>query len=94
MLARIIEEKWLTARGVCAFWPAHREGDDILLDDGTRLPMLRQQFIKSRGRANFCLSDFIDTATTGWAVSPWASMGSSRIWNVSRRTMTITATFS
>lgn len=62
MLARIIEEKWLTARGVCAFWPAHREGDDILLDDGTRLPMLRQQFIKSRGRANFCLSDFIDTA--------------------------------
>ncbi|NOW45660.1 5-methyltetrahydrofolate--homocysteine methyltransferase [Novosphingobium sp. SG751A] len=61
MLGRIIEEKWLTARGVCAFWPAHREGDDILLDDGTRLPMLRQQFIKSRGRANFCLSDFIDT---------------------------------
>lgn len=62
MLARIIEEKWLTARGVCAFWPAHREGDDILLEDGTRLPMLRQQFIKSRGRANFCLSDFIDTS--------------------------------
>ncbi|MBB3957010.1 methionine synthase [Novosphingobium sediminicola] len=62
MLAQIIEEKWLTARGVCAFWPAHREGDDILLDDGTRLPMLRQQFIKSRGRANFCLSDFIDTS--------------------------------
>ena len=66
MLARIIEEKWLTARGVCAFWPAHREGDDILLEDGAsgfwRLPMLRQQFIKSRGRANFCLSDFIDTS--------------------------------
>ncbi|WCT77205.1 methionine synthase [Novosphingobium humi] len=62
MLAKIIEEKWLTARGVCAFWPAHREGDDILLEDGTRLPMLRQQFIKSRGRANFCLSDFIDTS--------------------------------
>ncbi|WDF72913.1 methionine synthase [Novosphingobium sp. KACC 22771] len=62
MLKRIIEEKWLTARGVCAFWPAHREGDDVLLADGTRLPMLRQQFIKSRGRANFCLSDFIDTS--------------------------------
>ncbi|NKJ00298.1 methionine synthase [Novosphingobium sp. SG707] len=65
MLKRIIEEKWLTARGVCAFWPAHREGDDILLENGTRLPMLRQQFIKSRGRANFCLSDFIDT-TDDW----------------------------
>lgn len=59
MLAQIIEEKWLTARGVCAFWPAHSEGDDVLLEDGTRLPFLRQQFKKSRGRANFCLSDFI-----------------------------------
>ncbi|HWU03977.1 MAG TPA: methionine synthase [Novosphingobium sp.] len=59
MLARIIEEKWLTARGVCAFWPAHREGDDILLENGTRIPMLRQQFAKSRGRANFCLADFV-----------------------------------
>ncbi|RVU04947.1 methionine synthase [Novosphingobium umbonatum] len=61
MLGQIIEEKWLTARGVCAFWPAHREGDDVVLEQGTRLPMLRQQFIKSRGRANFCLADFIDT---------------------------------
>jgi 5-methyltetrahydrofolate--homocysteine methyltransferase len=61
MLAKIIEEKWLTAKGVCAFWPAHRDGDDVLLDDGTRIPMLRQQVKKSRGRANFCLADFIDT---------------------------------
>ena len=61
MLAKIVEEKWLTAKGVCAFWPAHRDGDDILLEDGTRLPFLRQQFKKSRGRANFCLSDFLDT---------------------------------
>ncbi|MFT4057138.1 MAG: methionine synthase, partial [Novosphingobium sp.] len=59
MLEKIIDEKWLTARGVCAFWPAHSEGDDVLLEDGTRLPFLRQQFKKSRGRANFCLSDFI-----------------------------------
>ena len=62
MLTQIIEEKWLTAKGVCAFWPAHAEGDDIVLADGTRLPFLRQQFKKSRGRANFCLSDFIDPA--------------------------------
>jgi len=64
MLAKIIDEKWLTARGVCAFWPARRDGDDVLLDaDGlgaTRLPMLRQQVKKSRGRENFCLADFID----------------------------------
>jgi 5-methyltetrahydrofolate--homocysteine methyltransferase len=61
MLEKIVSEKWLTAKGVCAFWPAHRDGDDILLEDGTRLPFLRQQFKKSRGRANFCLSDFIDS---------------------------------
>ncbi|WP_404479794.1 methionine synthase [Novosphingobium sp. BL-52-GroH] len=61
MLRKIIDEKWLTARGVCAFWPARRDGDDVLLDDGTRIPMLRQQVKKSRGRANFCLADFIDT---------------------------------
>jgi len=62
MLDRITSEKWLTAKGVCAFWEVHAEGDDILLADGTRLPFLRQQFKKSRGRANFCLSDFVDPA--------------------------------
>jgi len=59
MLARIIEEKWLTARGVAGFWPCHREGDDVVLEDGTLLPFLRQQVKKSRDRANFCLADFI-----------------------------------
>lgn len=83
MLARIIDEKWLTARGVCAFWPAAGHGDDVVVGTGTidpqvvydaialgvhdgpdfvRLPFLRQQFKKSRGRANFCLSDFVDPA--------------------------------
>jgi 5-methyltetrahydrofolate--homocysteine methyltransferase len=66
MLKTIVEEKWLTARGVCAFWPARADGDDILLDAGdlgaTRIPMLRQQVKKSRDRANFCLTDFIDPA--------------------------------
>ena len=67
MLARIIAEKWLVARGTCAFWPCARHGDDVVLhlDGGDRhvvLPFLRQQFAKSRGRANFCLADFIDPA--------------------------------
>jgi 5-methyltetrahydrofolate--homocysteine methyltransferase len=63
MLDRIVAEKWLTARGVAAFWPCRREGDDVLLTDrDVRLPFLRQQFPKSRGRANFCLADFIDPA--------------------------------
>ena len=67
MLEKIISEKWLTAKGVAQFWPCARHGDDVIIhphDDelSVRLPFLRQQFIKSRGRANFCLADFIDPA--------------------------------
>ena len=61
MLDRIIGEGWLTARGVCGLWPARRDGDDLLLADGARLPFLRQQVKKSRDRANYCLADFVDT---------------------------------
>ncbi len=62
MLDRIIAEKWLTARAVAGFWPCRRDGDDVLLDSGERLPFLRQQVKKSRDRANYCLADFIDPA--------------------------------
>lgn len=60
MLDQIIAEKWLTARGVAGLWPCGRDGDDVVLDSGVRLPMLRQQVKKSRERANMCLADFID----------------------------------
>ncbi|HEX2794465.1 MAG TPA: vitamin B12 dependent-methionine synthase activation domain-containing protein, partial [Croceicoccus sp.] len=72
MLDTIVREKWLTARGVTGFWPCKRDGDDVLLGDGTRLPFLRQQVKKSRDRANFCLADFVDPAGDwlgGFAVS-------------------------
>jgi len=72
MLDRIVEEKWLTARGVCGFWPCARDGDDVTIHrefirEGGReehvvLPFLRQQVKKSRDRANMCLADFIDPA--------------------------------
>ena len=67
MLDKIIAEKWLAARGVAGFWPCHREEDDVRLENGTLLPFLRQQVGKSRakdgsGRANYCLSDFVDPA--------------------------------
>ncbi|HVF93172.1 MAG TPA: vitamin B12 dependent-methionine synthase activation domain-containing protein, partial [Sphingomonas sp.] len=62
MLDRIIAEKWLTARGVAGLWPCRRDGDDVVLDDGTRLPFLRQQIAKREGRANMCLADFVDPA--------------------------------
>ena len=63
MLDRIIDEKWLTARGVAGLWPCAREGDDIIVhvedEQHVRLPMLRQQIAKREGRANMCLADFI-----------------------------------
>jgi 5-methyltetrahydrofolate--homocysteine methyltransferase len=65
MLERIVAEKWVTAKGVCGFWPCAREEDDVILHlEGdvppVRLPFLRQQIRKSRDRANFSLADFID----------------------------------
>jgi 5-methyltetrahydrofolate--homocysteine methyltransferase len=72
MLDTIIAEKWLTARGTAAIWPCKRDGDDVLLDEGTRLPMLRQQIAKREGRANMCLADYVDPAGDwlgGFAVS-------------------------
>jgi 5-methyltetrahydrofolate--homocysteine methyltransferase len=69
MLDQIIAEKWLTARAVAGFWPCARHGDDVeiyLLEEERhlRIPFLRQQVKKSRGkdgqgRANYCLADFI-----------------------------------
>jgi 5-methyltetrahydrofolate--homocysteine methyltransferase len=62
MLDRIIDEKWLTAKGVAGLWPCRAEGDDVLVDTGNgevRLSFLRQQIKKREGRPNMCLTDFI-----------------------------------
>ncbi|WP_439570831.1 methionine synthase [Sphingomonas sp.] len=76
MLDKIIEERWLTARGVAGLWPCRRKGDDIIVhvedEKHFTLPMLRQQIAKREGRANMCLADFIDPAGDwigGFAVS-------------------------
>ncbi|GAA4600325.1 5-methyltetrahydrofolate--homocysteine methyltransferase [Actinoplanes octamycinicus] len=62
MLDQIIAEGSFQARGLYGFWPAHAEGDDILLADGRGFPMLRQQTEKPAGRANRCLADYIAPA--------------------------------
>ncbi len=63
MLDRIVADKWLTANAVAAFWPARRDGDDVLITDDAgetrRIPFLRQQIAKREGRANACLADFV-----------------------------------
>ncbi|WP_197043379.1 methionine synthase [Saccharothrix sp. NRRL B-16314] len=59
MLDQIIADGSLWAKGVYGFWPAHSEGDDIVVGGGVRLPMLRQQTKKPASRPNRCLSDYI-----------------------------------
>jgi 5-methyltetrahydrofolate--homocysteine methyltransferase len=63
LLDEIIAEGLLTARGGYGFWPAHSEGDDIVVEpaEGTsvRVPMLRQQTVKPAGRPNRCLADYV-----------------------------------
>ncbi|MEV4703110.1 methionine synthase [Actinoplanes sp. NPDC049316] len=65
MLDKIIADGAFQARGAYAFWPAHAEGDDIVLADGVRFPMLRQQTRKPQGRANRCLADYIAPSSAG-----------------------------
>jgi 5-methyltetrahydrofolate--homocysteine methyltransferase len=62
LLDEIIADGHFDARGAYGFWPAHSEGDDILVNPGPaaiRLPMLRQQTTKPAGRPNRCLADFV-----------------------------------
>ena len=63
MLDKIVNEKWLRAKGVAGLWPCTRKGDDVVihLDDESHvtLPFLRQQVAKREGRSNMCLADFI-----------------------------------
>ncbi|MFL6161594.1 MAG: methionine synthase [Jatrophihabitantaceae bacterium] len=70
LLDQIIAEDGFVARGGYGFWPAHSDGDDIVLDAGgngvsVRFPMLRQQTQKPAGRANRCLADYIAPADAG-----------------------------
>jgi 5-methyltetrahydrofolate--homocysteine methyltransferase len=65
MLAKIIHEGVLEARGVVGFWPANADGDDVVVyaDESreveiARLHTLRQQMLKKDG-ANVALADFV-----------------------------------
>ena len=65
LLDEIIAAGSFQARGGYGFWPAHADGDDIVLaarDTAVRFPMLRQQTQKPDGRANRSLADYIAPA--------------------------------
>ena len=72
LLDRINSEKLLTPRGVYGFWPANRDGDDIVVwgdearsREQVRFHMLRQQATKPNEQPYFCLSDFVAPASSG-----------------------------
>jgi len=65
LLDRIVAEGSLRAKGVYGFWPAAAEGEDIVLADGTRFPMLRQQADHGDDRPSRSLTDFVAPAETG-----------------------------
>ncbi|MES1248130.1 MAG: methionine synthase [Actinomycetota bacterium] len=58
----MLDELPLRARGVYGFWPAHRDGDDVVLEDGTRFCFLRQQTAYGDSRPNRCLADYVAPA--------------------------------
>ena len=73
MLEQIIEQGWLRASGVCGIFPAASLAqDDIRVyederrtSERMRLCMLRTQRKLSDGRANRCLSDYIEQEASG-----------------------------
>lgn len=71
MLAKLIDEKLISARAVFGFWPANQVAhDDIEVygDDGQPLALLhhlRQQTIKPDSKPNFCLADFVAPKDSG-----------------------------
>ena len=73
MLKQIVDEGWLKAHGICGFFPAQSDGDDVIVqtDDRSgeraRLFNLRQQSEHRPGVPNHCLADFVAPADSGKA---------------------------
>jgi 5-methyltetrahydrofolate--homocysteine methyltransferase len=72
MLEELVAGGRLTARAVYGFWPAHADGDDIVLfeDEGrsvevARFPMLRQQRERPDGKPQLSLADYVAPAGAG-----------------------------
>ena len=70
LLKKIIDEKWLSAKGVVGFWPANKTGTDTIdvkANSSTlKLEFLRQQIKKAPGQPNLSLADFIAPAETNY----------------------------
>jgi len=74
ILGQIVASGELKARGVYGFWPAHGEGEDVVLYHNTtrtevavRFPMLRQQQVHTDDRPNRSLADLVAPVSSGLA---------------------------
>lgn len=72
MLAQIVSEKWLTAKGILGIFPANTENDDDIIistdvecNVSTTFITLRQQSQKTVGAPNIALADFIAPKESG-----------------------------
>jgi 5-methyltetrahydrofolate--homocysteine methyltransferase len=70
LLDELTSNRLLQARGVYGFWPARAEGDDVVLEDGTRFCFLRQQSDYGDERPNRSLADYV--APAGDAIGAFA----------------------
>ncbi len=70
LLQQIIDDKWLTAKGVVGFWPANKiDYDTVDVDCQSsivKLQFLRQQIKKAAGQHNLSLADFIAPPTQNY----------------------------
>lgn len=71
MLNKLIDEKLIKARAVFGFWPANQVDEDdleVYAEDGAPLATLhhlRQQTVKTDGKPNFSLADFVAPKDSG-----------------------------
>jgi 5-methyltetrahydrofolate--homocysteine methyltransferase len=72
LLQRIVEERQLTANAIYGFWPAARDGEDVVIftdesrrEEQLRFNMLRQQQAPVANRPNRSLADYIAPLETG-----------------------------
>ncbi|MDJ0973829.1 MAG: methionine synthase [Planctomycetota bacterium] len=71
LLDEILAKGSLTARATYGFWPAHSDGDDLVLftdetctAEAARFHFLRQQFETTGGKPNLCLADYVAPAAS------------------------------
>ncbi len=82
MLAKIVAEKWLTARAVFGLYPARGDNEDIVLyadesrsAEAARWIGLRQQIKQPAGRFNTALADFVGDNDYAGAFAVTAGLG-------------------